>query len=68
MTDISATGPIADSRTQPKTPRCSLDATIGAIARAVAEAFHMAYVAPYQTSRRPPHAFTQTEDGRDPAW
>ena len=71
MTKITATGPIADRRTQPqrwKIPRVSVGAVIGAVARAVAQAFDMAYVAPYQATRRFPHAARQTEDGRDPAW
>ena len=71
MTDISATGPITDRRTQPQRPelpRLSVGAAIGAMGRAVGQAFEMAYVAPYRTSRRPPHASTQMENGRDPAW
>lgn len=71
MTDVTATGPVAEpgAQSQPrKRAGLSVGAVIGAMTRAVGQAFDMAYVAPYQKSRRPPPALAEAEEGRDPDW
>lgn len=71
MTAVTATRPVAEPRTEPQRPtprRLSVGAAIFAMTAAVARAFDMAYVAPYQMGRRRPPESTEAQDGRDPAW
>lgn len=73
MTDITTTGAIVTRRVRSlrlKLPKLTpLGTAIGAMARAVGQAFDMAYVAPYQSRRRQPHSGSdRLPDGRDPSW
>ncbi len=75
MADVTAAGPIAelDARERSAEPRAAAEgagigAAIASIARAVGEAFALAYVAPYQRSGPPSPIAAEGEVGRDPSW
>ncbi|MBX3575796.1 MAG: hypothetical protein KF723_01210 [Rhizobiaceae bacterium] len=75
MADITATGPIADHhgeerrRAMESAPRrAAIGAAVASIARAVGQAFALAYVAPYQGRGPNPPATCGGEDVRDPSW
>ncbi len=70
MRDVTLSGPIVDRHALPlcpKRPKRSADWAFGAMAKVVAQAFCLAYVAPYQGSR-PAQPTAEVEDGRDPSW
>jgi hypothetical protein len=73
MTDlVITTSPIAIRHADPqrlKRPRLSIGATLSAMFKTLEQAFCMAYVAPYGTSRRQTWDASGAEaDGRDPRW
>lgn len=56
---------------RPKLPELSVGTSIGAITRALGQAYLLAYVAPYRADKRPPPGRGEDwrdEDGRDPDW
>jgi hypothetical protein len=70
MTDITSTSSIIARTTRPlrlELPKLAIGQTLGAMARAVGEAFEMGYSAPYQVARRHAEA-PRDEQGRDPGW
>jgi hypothetical protein len=71
MADISAIAPVARRSTspRPKATNPGLGASLAAVCGLLADAFRMAYVAPYACSGRAP-GYTPDDnlEGRDPEW
>jgi hypothetical protein len=72
MTNLISTASIAFPRyglPHLKLPKLGVGAAIATLARAIGQALEMAYVTPYQTTRRPPSAAIDADlQGRDPNW
>ena len=72
MADLTATSQITIrylDRQRPDHAGPGIGATLSALSKAMAQAFSMAYVAPYRTTRRQLSDAAYTgADGRDPKW
>ena len=71
MTELIATGSDETPRARPRRSRLArlhVGAAIGAMAKAVGQAYFLAYVAPSETKQGQPMRSAEVEEGRDPSW